>query len=282
VPTGGIYRSFMRASTIRYQLRYQLRRVRRRVVRQWHNIDKADHAPLPVEELAVLLSGSGIRWRITGMHTVNHHLGWSLREPHDLDVEIDRADIHRLRTVLPDWQHYYVDAGAWFRWRGQPLPADIRRIVSRQGPHAPWCVEWLLSSPEGDTWTYRYDARIRAPWWSDGCDRHSPIVYSPPEAAFLYKSRYLREKDTEDFEKLLPHLEDARRTWLTDAIALSDPQHPWLAALRGAAPRRTAVDPIARTSVPTGQAPSNQGSWSAGLRRSMPAWWRARPHRTST
>jgi hypothetical protein len=214
-------------------LRYQLRRVRRVIIRARRNIDKEVHAPLDPEVLAEYLDGTGIRWQVTGMYMFNAFLGYRLREPHDLDVQIVHEDLPRILTAMPSWQHCYVDAGAWIRWRGKRLAHDIRRVVSRPSRKEPWAVDWLVTTLDGDDWVYRYDPRVRILWsGSSGIDL-SGIPCSPPEVALLYKSRMLRPKDSADFEALLPHLNGFRRAWLADAIALADPHHPWLGALRG-------------------------------------------------
>jgi hypothetical protein len=84
---------------------------------------------------------------------------------------------------------------------------------------------------DGDTWICRRDPRIRLPgsrvveWTADG------IPYSAPEIALLFKAKAVRPKDEEDFAAMLPLLEDSRRQWLHEALALVHPGHPWLAAL---------------------------------------------------
>jgi hypothetical protein len=228
----GHARSYGASVVTASSLRYQLRRVRRAMVRMRRDMNKAVHAPLDPEALAEFLRGTGIRWRITGMYMFNEFLGCRLRQPHDLDVEVIHEDLPRILTAMPSWQHYYVDAEAWFRWRGQALAPDIRRVVSRPSRTAPWGVEWLLAIVDVDDWVYRYDARVRMPWKGSGSVDPSGIPFAPPEGALLYKSRMLRDKDVADFEALLPHLGGLRRAWLADAIALADPHHPWLPALR--------------------------------------------------
>jgi hypothetical protein len=195
-------------------------------------MDKAWYAPFAPEALAEYLQGTGIRWRVTGMYMFNEFLGYQLREPHDLDVQIIREDLPMLLTAMPSWQHYYVDAGARLHYRGQTLPDDIRRVVSRPRRSEPWAMDWLISDVDGDDWVYRYDSRVRLPWDSSHDADSSRINFSPPEVALLYKSRMARPKDDDDFAALLPHLDAHRRAWLADAIALADPEHPWLGALR--------------------------------------------------
>lgn len=201
------------------------------MLRHYSDMNKAWHEPLALETLAELLKGARIRWRVTGVFMFNEFLGYQLRKPHDLDVEIIREDLPRLLTAMPAWQHYYVDAGARLRYRGQPLAEDIRRVVSRPTRTDPWAVEWLISDLDGDEWVYRYDSRVRLPW-DTSHDGNSPrIRFSRPEVALLFKSRMDRPKDSADFAALLPHLDSHRRAWLADAISLANPEHPWLRAL---------------------------------------------------
>ncbi len=206
---------------------YNVRRVRRAALRRRRFVDRENHAPLPLNELKRHLEGSGIRWRVSGMFCVNAQIGY-VRAPHDLDIEIASDDAQLILNAMPTWEHFYVDNGAWIRWRYRKPPPDVRRFVSRRGPGEPWAVEWLATKLEGDEWVYRYDRSVRMPWMSDDL---AGIPYSPPEIALLYKSRYLRDKDIPDFEAAAPLLDTESREWLTAAIAHSTPSHPWLSRL---------------------------------------------------
>ncbi|HMF83528.1 MAG TPA: hypothetical protein VKI01_09650 [Acidimicrobiia bacterium] len=70
------------------------------------------------------------------------------------------------------------------------------------------------------------------PWDSSRDADTSHVNYPTPEVALLYKSKMARPKDFGDFAALLPHLDAHRRTWLADAIALANPEHPWVWALK--------------------------------------------------
>ncbi len=211
----------------RSALLYNMRRVRRAVLRRRRFVDRENHAPLPLNELKQCLVGSGIRWRVSGMFCVNAQVGY-VRPPHDLDIEIASDDAHLILKAMPTWEHFYVDNGAWIRWRDRRPPPDIRRYVSRRGPDQPWAVEWLATKLEGDEWVYRYDRSVRMLWTPDEL---AGIPYSPPEIALLFKSRYLRQKDIPDFEAAAPRLDAESREWLASAISHSAPSHPWLRRL---------------------------------------------------
>jgi hypothetical protein len=48
-----------------------------------------------------------------------------------------------------------------------------------------------------------------------------------PEVALLYKAKAPRFKDRRDFDRVLPHLDRAARSWLVSALEQAHPGHPW-------------------------------------------------------
>ena len=57
------------------------------------------------------------------------------------------------------------------------------------------------------------------------------IPYAAPEAALLFKAKHLRDKDHADFQRVLPRMDQTRRSrligWLTQVHA----GHPWIETL---------------------------------------------------
>ena len=70
------------------------------------------------------------------------------------------------------------------------------------------------------------------PWGAHGpasdADRLRVLA---PEVQLLQKSNSPRPKDEADFLAVRDHLDGARTRWLRAALALTSPQHPWLAEL---------------------------------------------------
>jgi hypothetical protein len=56
----------------------------------------------------------------------------------------------------------------------------------------------------------------------------------PPEIALLFKAKAPRFKDQRDFDRVLPHLDRAARSWLASALEQAHPGHPWHARVLGA------------------------------------------------
>ncbi len=49
-----------------------------------------------------------------------------------------------------------------------------------------------------------------------------------PGMQLLYKAKDVRPRDERDFGAVLPHLSDAAKRWLSEALARVHPGHTWL------------------------------------------------------
>jgi hypothetical protein len=58
-----------------------------------------------------------------------------------------------------------------------------------------------------------------------------PVI--APEIALLFKAKAPRFKDQRDFDRVLPHLDRAARSWLASALEQAHPDHPWHARVLG-------------------------------------------------
>jgi len=53
-----------------------------------------------------------------------------------------------------------------------------------------------------------------------------------PEITLLYKAKYHRPKDEQDFQVTTPRLDPAQRAWLCTALRKDRPDDPWLTELQ--------------------------------------------------
>jgi hypothetical protein len=58
-----------------------------------------------------------------------------------------------------------------------------------------------------------------------------PVI--APEIALLFKAKAPRFKDQRDFDRVLPYLGLAARSWLASALEQAHPGHPWRARVLG-------------------------------------------------
>jgi hypothetical protein len=191
--------------------------------------------PVSPRDAADLLSASSAPWWIAGGYAIDAFLDRHDRRPHeDVDVGLFARDQQAIRACLAGWDLHCADPPGTLRsWLpGEHLIEPIHDVWGREDTAGPWRLQLVLnpSDADGGMWIYRRDARIRLPlselvWCSEG------IPYLVPEVQLLFKSRTVRKKDAQDFEHVLPELDDARRAWLREALSLTTPEHSWLARL---------------------------------------------------
>lgn len=182
-----------------------------------------------------LFDGYAGRWWIAGGWAIEAFSGVQ-RDHGDLDPSIPRHELSLFRRHL---------AGRLDLWAADQevlrilLPEDVdqdqlpdtcENVWARPSGAEPWEYDTILMTATADTWVYKRDERITRPlddivWKQDG------INYLRPEIQLLHKARGLRPKDHQDFDAAAPRLEREDRQWLRDAIELTLPAHPWLAAL---------------------------------------------------
>ena len=190
--------------------------------------------PLTPERLGEVLRDVTSPWWLAGGWALDAHLGRHTRPHGDTDVLVLRRDHVRVRTALAGWDAHAADPPGSLRpWSvGEVLPDAVHDVWVRPAVDAAWAFQLMIDDTYGDEWDYRRDARVRRPLASltgaastPGC----PVL--APEVQLLYKSKGLRPKDRQDFAIVLPTLSREQVQWLREALALTDPEHPWLREL---------------------------------------------------
>jgi hypothetical protein len=88
-------------------------------------------------------------------------------------------------------------------------------------------VGFLLEQSIGDRWVFRRHPAITRPLEEVGAATTEGVAFVRPEIALLYKAKGSRFKDQRDFDRALPHLDTAARTWLASALDQAHPGHAW-------------------------------------------------------
>lgn len=189
-------------------------------------------APLTPRDAARLLADYPGRWWIAGGWAIDAATGTS--RPHgDLDIGIPREDLDAFVAFA---------AGRWDVWAAAtsltplgpgfdlPVPPHCGNLWLRPDGASPWELDVLLDAVTGPLWRYQRDRSITRPF-AACVEVHDGITHLRPEVQLLLKSRHLREKDTADLRRSLPHLTEADVRWLAASLGATDPGHPWLALL---------------------------------------------------
>jgi hypothetical protein len=196
--------------------------------------DEAKMAGELSERLAVF-DGAGFPFWVAGGWALSLFRGERIREHSDLDVLVLTRDLDKVRIHLADHQPSVQNpnTGETREWlMDEALVAGRDALVLAQAGADPQ-LQILLGESDADEWVFhRGSGRIRRPMSQFSLRSASGIPFVAPEVALLFKSRDLRDKDTEDFEGVIHLLNEERRQWLDERIAPLNKEHPWLEALR--------------------------------------------------
>lgn len=183
------------------------------------------------EHAATLLQGYSGRWWVAGGWAIDAFTGDA--RPHgDLDLGIPRGDAGAFVDFVTGRLDAWAAAGSLtpLRGEGAAIPAGCGNLWLRPCGDEAWEYDILLEHVDEPTWRYKRDPRIYAPvtdvlWERDG------ISYLRPEVQLLLKARHLRPQDQLDLDRCAGRLDQHARSWLTDALRLAHPGHPWIERL---------------------------------------------------
>jgi hypothetical protein len=191
--------------------------------------------PWHPREVATFFSSLKVPWWITGGWALDLFIGVQTRDHDDIDVQILRRDQQEIRILLQEWDVQGADPsehrGDWpfLEWKpGTLLDSVVHDVWCRPKKTDPWAIQLMIANTEADQWLFRRDARISRPLATIGYKTDDAIPYLAPEIQLLYKAKKTRLKDEIDLAKTLPYLSSERRQWLTQALTLVHPNHPWL------------------------------------------------------
>ncbi len=190
--------------------------------------------PLLPAQVTDVLGAAGCPWWIAGGWAIDLHLGRQTRPHEDIDVLILRDDQMTMQRALRGWDLHAADPpGSLRSWRSaEVLPAGVHDIWCRRTPSSPWSLQIMIDDAADGIWTYRRDARITRPVEElDGNACHGNPRVLTAEVQLLAKSKTPRPKDEADFLAVKELLGPEQRAWLVRALAVTSPDHHWLARL---------------------------------------------------
>jgi hypothetical protein len=173
------------------------------------------------------LSEQGIQSLVAGGWALDMFLERLTRPHADVDLMIWRDQQLALRAALHDWTFAVADGGVLRPWTdGAALRLPLHEIHASSPTGQ--SVEFLLNDREAGSWVYRRDPRVRRDL-TRAVLRRGDLSILAPEIVLLYKSKAPRPSDVADFQVTVTALDDERRAWLREALAVTTPGHSWIA-----------------------------------------------------
>ncbi len=200
-------------------------------------IDEIPWAAFTPDELAPLLEGLDVRWRVSAGWAVDLFVGRQTREHEDLEIAVPDSAFPVLRRHLSRFD--FVVPGSTSPGQGHTWPADEAALA---WSHQTWARDGdglfrfdVFREPhDGDTWICRRDTSIRRPYREVVRVTAEGTPYEAPEVVLLFKAKHARPKDEADLDTVLPLLDAAVLDWLHHALTQVHPDHPWAERVRAA------------------------------------------------
>jgi hypothetical protein len=184
------------------------------------------------ENAATWLAQVTVPWWIAGGQALDLFLNEASRVHTDLDVGVLRRDIEDVLAALPDWEHFEARNETLTSLTIGAVPrVDVHSLWSRPIGAVNWALEFMLDESDGEFWVFRRAPLIRRPLSTLSHLGSSGIRYLAPEIQLLYKAKAYRPTDQADFDRIVPKLDAAARSWLRDSLVKTLPGHSWLTAL---------------------------------------------------
>ncbi len=197
--------------------------------------------PLPADdwdgwspkELSARLGPQTTDWYIVGGWALDLWLGRKTRPHDDLEIAVLPERIDQYRYFLPELEFYDARSGTLTHLpRTAPAPDDAWQLWGADMAARRWRLDIMLERGSPDTWVYKRHPSLRLPRPTAVRQNTFGIRYLAPTLVLLFKAKHCREKDLQDFQVALPHLQPKERADLRIWLEELHPNHNWIAELR--------------------------------------------------
>ena len=184
------------------------------------------------EELAQRLHRSGIAWYVTGGWALDLFLGQQTRDHADIEFATLPSDIPKARKALAELEFFAARNGELsFLERDADVPDAIWQLWGADFKSQVWRVDMMIERGTKDRWVYKRNSTISQPRDQATYLNDQGIPFLAPANVLLFKAKHTRDKDVQDFDRVLPHLRPHEKVLLRRWIASEHSVHPWLAQL---------------------------------------------------
>lgn len=171
-------------------------------------------------------------WYVVGGWALDIWHGHQTRPHEDLEFCVILDHIEHCRVRLSDLEFFSViDEKLIHLPSSEPAPVDLWQFWGADMATGCWRVDMMVERGTGETWSYKRQPSIQLPRTAAIRMNADGISYLAPALVLLFKAKYMRQKDIDDFSRHAPKLEaqeiaDLMR-WLDD----THPGHGWIASL---------------------------------------------------
>jgi hypothetical protein len=169
---------------------------------------------------------------MTGGWAFDLFLGQQTRDHADIEFATLPSDIPKARKALAELEFFAARNGELsFLERDADVPDAIWQLWDADFKSQVWRVDMMIERGTKDRWVYKRNSTISQPRDQATYLNDQGIPFLAPANVLLFKAKHTRDKDVQDFDRVLPHLRPHEKVLLRRWIASEHSVHPWLAQL---------------------------------------------------
>lgn len=178
-------------------------------------------------EVAHRLSQVTAPWYIAAGWALDLFTGSESRKHADIEIGVPHDRFDHIVAALPEFEWDVVDDGRLWPY---PKRADQTHQTWLRDPTTGYYHLDVFREPRTDDhrWTCRRDPELTLTYDELILHTREGIPYVIPEVALLFKAKYARAKDEQDFHRVIPMLHGDRLTQLSKWLTRIHPGHPWI------------------------------------------------------
>ncbi len=185
------------------------------------------------EQLAVKLGDVHADWYIAGGWALDLWHGAQRREHEDLEFATTPRDAPRIASFLKELTFFEVKKGQLRKYDlDRPVDTETWQVWGADVQEARWRVDMMMDRGTPTMWSYKRHPELQQPRNQAIQTTAEGIRYLAPANVLLFKAKYCRPKDEDDFEAALPKLTTQDRENLCRWLGSYHPEHPWLHRLQ--------------------------------------------------
>jgi aminoglycoside-2''-adenylyltransferase len=180
-------------------------------------------------EVAQRLSGVTAPWYVAAGWALELFTGGSARQHDDLEIAVPATRFDEIMAAFPGFGWDVVGDG--LIWPFPEQLANHHQTWLREPASGRYRVDVFREPHVDDHWVCRRDTSITLPYSELILRTSEGIPYAAPEVALLFKAKHPRDKDIADFRRVLPAMDQKRRSRLIGWLTRVHPGHPWIETL---------------------------------------------------
>lgn len=178
-------------------------------------------------------------WYLVGGWALDIWHGHQTRNHEDLEFCVLPEKIDRCRKKLSELEFFsVVESNLVHLPSSEPAPVDLWQFWGADIAAGCWRVDMMTERGSQETWSYKRQPTIRMPRAAAIRMNAAGISYLAPALVLLFKAKYTRQKDTDDFVSALSKLELQEKSNLADWLDALHPGHEWITHLKKSASGR--------------------------------------------